>query len=68
MINLEEIRKEKGVSIYKLHKITGMSRSYLTDIERGKSEPTSGKIISLCLVLGITPNELLGWDNFVTKE
>lgn len=67
MINLEMYRKEKNFSVYKLHKLTGISRSYLSEIEKGKSDPTASKILILCLVLDITPNDLLNW-NTVTKK
>ncbi|MGL5087644.1 MAG: helix-turn-helix domain-containing protein [Clostridium sp.] len=66
MINLEKFRKERKITIYRLHKITGISRSYLKEIEKGNSDPTATKIILLCVGLGITPNELLDWK--VTKE
>ena len=35
----------------------------LSKIETGQSSPTADKIIAICLVLDITPNELLGWED-----
>lgn len=61
MIYLYKYRESAGLSIYKLSKLTGISRQNLMKLEKG-SQPTAPVIIKLCLVLGITPNDLLGWE------
>ena len=61
MIYLYKYRKSAGLSIYKLSKLTGISRQNLMKLEKG-SQPTAPVIIKLCLTLGITPNDLLGWE------
>ena len=61
MIYLYKYRESAGLSIYKLSKLTGISRQNLMKLEKG-SQPTALVIIKLCLTLGITPNDLLGWE------
>lgn len=62
---LQEMRKKQGISLGKLSKISGISASYLSELEKGKYEATESKIIRLSLALGITPNDLLGFDDLV---
>ena len=63
-MRLQEVRKQ-GISLSKLSKISGISASYLSELEKGKYEATESKIIRLSLALGITPNDLLGFDDLV---
>lgn len=64
-MKLESILTTKGISITKLSEISSISKSYLSELKRGKYEATESKIIRLSLALNITPNELLGWDELV---
>jgi transcriptional regulator with XRE-family HTH domain len=64
-VRLQEVRKKQGISLSKLSKISGISASYLSELEKGKYEATESKIIRLSLALGITPNDLLGFDDLV---
>lgn len=64
-MNLKNIRKEKNLTLSKLSSISSISTSYLSELEKGKYEATESKIIRLSLALGITPNELLGWDEII---
>ena len=64
-MNLKNIRKEKGLTLSKLSSISSISTSYLSELEKGKYEATESKIIRLSLALGITPNELLGWEEII---
>lgn len=64
-MRLQEVRKKQGISLSKLSKISGISASYLSELEKGKYETTESKIIRLSLALGITPNDLLGFDDLV---
>ena len=57
MIKLEHYRLFKGMTVYGLSKATGISRRHISKIETGQSSPTADKIIAICLVLDITPNE-----------
>ena len=62
MIKLEYYRLLREMTVYKLSKITGISRRHITKIETGASSPTADKVIDICLALDITPNDLLGWE------
>lgn len=64
-MNLKNIRKEKNLTLTKLSKISSISVSYLSELEKGKYEATESKIIRLSLALGVAPNELLGWDEII---
>ena len=64
-MRLQEVRKKQGISLSKLSKISGISASYLSELEKGKYEAAESKIIRLSLALGITPNDLLGFDDLV---
>jgi XRE family transcriptional regulator of biofilm formation len=57
---IREIREKKGLSLNKLSKITGISKSYLSFIERSKQTNPSITIVKkIADALGITMNELL---------
>lgn len=57
---IRRLREDKGWSLTDLAERAGISRSYLSQIERGESEPTQGKIIQLADALGALPSELYG--------
>lgn len=60
IVKLAEYRQAKGLSIRKLSKISGVSRTYISDIERDICENPSVEIIcKLCKVLGVTPNDII---------
>lgn len=66
-MNIKAIREERGLSINKLSKISSISQSYLSELEKGRYEATESKIIRLSLALGCTPNDLLGWNELVEQ-
>ena len=54
-------RKEKKLSQDELGKIAGISRNYVSMIERGEAYSISKKVIDrLAVALGVTPAELTG--------
>ena len=54
-------RKDKGLSQEALAQSAGVSRNYISLIERGKARNVSMDILSrLALALGTTPTELMG--------
>lgn len=57
---LREIRINKGLSLRELAKISGISRTYLLDIERnpGKVNPTIDMIIQLEKSLNVEPGTI----------
>jgi transcriptional regulator with XRE-family HTH domain len=57
---LSEQRKEKGMSIYKLSKESGVSHSYISQLERGVKEKPSPEILKkISTPLGISHNFLM---------
>ena len=59
MIKLEQYRKANLLSIRQLSLLTGISRTYLTQIERGEKIPTLTIVCTLCKVFKITPNDFI---------
>ncbi|MCM8710505.1 helix-turn-helix domain-containing protein [Clostridium sp. SYSU_GA19001] len=60
-LDLTRLRKKKKLSQLQLSKRAGMSRSYISELESGKYDP-SKTICRLCKVLECEPNELIiGW-------
>ena len=64
-MRLKELRTERGFSLRTLSKICGISSSYLSELEKGKYEATESKIIRLALALGVSTDELLGFNEIV---
>ncbi|MGM9543790.1 MAG: helix-turn-helix domain-containing protein [Romboutsia timonensis] len=59
MIRLEEYRKANLYSIRQLSLKTGISRTYLTQLERGEKVPTLTIVCVLCRVFKCTPNDFI---------
>ncbi len=57
-LKLKQIRLDKGFTPSVFSKLTGISISYLNEIEKGKKYPKQDKIDILAGVLGINPTEL----------
>lgn len=57
--HIKEIRLKKGLSQDELSIETGLDRSYISMIERGKRNPTLIVIFRLCEVLDIEPHSLI---------
>ena len=58
-LKLKQIRTERNLSLYGLSKITGLSKSYLNEIEKGKKYPKTDKIVSLSKALDINYDQLV---------
>ena len=58
-LKLRQLRQEKELSTEQLAKLTGISVSYLNEIERGKKYPKTEKIIKLSNVLNTDYDELV---------
>ena len=58
--NLERIRRSKRLSKLELSKSSGVSRSYISEMESNKYSNLSLEVIcKLCKALEITPNDLI---------
>lgn len=51
---VSELRKRKNMSVNKLANLSGISQSYLRDIELGNKNPTVEIVYLICTTLGIT--------------
>lgn len=61
-LKLKQIRTEKNLSLFGLAKITGLSKSYLNEIEKGKKYPKRDKIVTLAEALETS------YDNLVSLK
>lgn len=57
--NLKRIRTEKGITQGDIVRTLGFSRSFVSNIENGKTNPTLSTISKLASALGVSSNELL---------
>ncbi len=58
-MKLRQLRSEQKLSLARLSSMTGLSASYLNEIENGKKYPKVEKIIQLAQALGVTYDELV---------
>ena len=58
-LKLRQIRAEKDLSLFGLSKKTGLSKSYLNEIEKGKKYPKPDKIVALATALETPYDELV---------
>lgn len=56
---LRDYREETGLTMRKLARKTGVSLSYISDVERGKKEASSEMLEDLCSGLGLNTLDLL---------
>ncbi len=57
-LKVKQLRQEQGLSFSDLSKMSGMSLSYLNEIEKGKKFPKLDKVKNLAKALGTTVEEL----------
>ena len=57
--NLKKMRIKKDISQIELARLLGVDRSFVSNIENGKNNPTLSTITSLAKALGVSTNELL---------
>lgn len=57
-IIIREVRKRKKITLNELAKMTGISKSHLSNIERGEKEPSISMLIRIALALRIDEREL----------
>lgn len=59
--NLRTIRRRKGLTQLELAKITGISNNRLSMYEMGYGTPSTQYLEWLCIALGVSATELLGF-------
>ncbi len=57
-LKVRQLRKKQGYSTQQLSQLTGISVSYLNEIEKGKKYPSNTKVIDLANAFNITYEEL----------
>ncbi len=57
--NLKKIRAKKNITQTELAKTLGVDKSFVSNIENGKTNPTLSTITNLAQALGVSTNELL---------
>lgn len=59
VFNIKKVREENNISIYQLSKKTGISRTYLVELENNKkSNPTIQILYQIALVLNVNIKDL----------
>ncbi len=58
-LKLKQIRTDKNLSLFGLSKLSGLSKSYLNEIEKGKKYPKTDKIILLSEKLDVPYDRLV---------
>lgn len=61
-LKLKQTRVEQGLSLTDLSRETGISKSYLTEIEQGKKYPKTDKILELARTLNVSYDYLINLD------
>jgi transcriptional regulator with XRE-family HTH domain len=59
---IREIRRQRGLTMDDLAKKAGFTKSYLSQIENLKREPTIGTLVTIANALGISVFSLIGTD------
>ncbi|WP_070000041.1 helix-turn-helix domain-containing protein [Cellulosilyticum sp. I15G10I2] len=63
ILYLQQIREKKKLSKVQLSYQSGIARGYITELENGKYDNPSVKIVcNLCKALKVTPNDLINED------
>ena len=56
---LKAIREEKGISQYKLSKLSGVTQAHISNYERGERKAGLAILQKVCPVLGVTVSDFL---------
>ena len=58
-LNFARLRKEKGFTQERFAETSGFTQQYVSDLERGRRNPTVVTLFHLASPLGVTPADLL---------
>ena len=56
---IREFRNDLGISQKALGYRAGLHRTYVSDVERGRRDPTAATLLALARPLGTNPSEIL---------
>jgi len=62
-VYISDVRKSKGLTQTECGKAADISRSTISDIEKGLRLPSGKDVLSLCQVLDLTPNDIFSFGN-----
>jgi transcriptional regulator with XRE-family HTH domain len=57
--NVRRIRQKKGLTQERFAELSGFSQQYLSDLERGRRNPTVVTVFELATALGVSHMELV---------
>lgn len=66
--NFARLRREKGLTQEQVEERSGFSQQYLSDLERGRRNPTIITLYELSQALGVSHVALVEPDQLSTKE
>ena len=66
--NVRRIRLERGLTQEAFAELSGYGQNYLSDLERGKRNPTVVTLWELSCVLGVAPIELITPDDVALAD
>lgn len=58
-LNFARLRKEKGFTQERFAETSGFTQQYVSDLERGRRNPTVVTLFHLASTLGVTPADLV---------
>ena len=58
-LNFARLRKDKGFTQERFAEVSGFTQQYVSDLERGRRNPTVVTLFHLASALGVTPADLL---------
>lgn len=61
--NLRRIREAKEIRQEKLAELSGFGQQYISDVERGRRNPTVVTLFHLATALGVVPADLVVFDD-----
>ena len=59
--NIKPYRESKKLSQADLAKLMGKSKNVISNWEHSRNSPRTKEVEQLCMIFGITPNDLFGW-------
>ena len=65
---LKQARTDKGYSLRELARLTGLSHSFLNDIEHGRSMPSINNLVKLSSTLGVSPDFFISSDTAINVQ
>lgn len=66
--NIKNFRKFKGMTQEDLANKVGKTKNVISNWERGDNSPDIDSVEKICQVLGVTPNQLFGWEKYPEYE